>query len=67
MTIPIVPFTVNPGYNAGALSVGYGLEKQSNRTNPPITYWESISTTNTYPIHRAENLQRRQNYGWKSG
>ena len=39
MTITIVPFTINPGYDANALSVEYKRVEQAKTTNPPITYW----------------------------
>ena len=39
MTITIVPFTINPGYNANALCVEFTRVGQARRANPPITYW----------------------------
>ena len=39
MTITIVPFTINQGYNAKALSLEFTPVEQAGRTNPPITYW----------------------------
>jgi hypothetical protein len=39
MTITIVPFTINQGHNANALSAEFTHVEQAGRTNPPITYW----------------------------
>jgi hypothetical protein len=63
MNITIAPFTVDPVGGYKAPPVGYEKENTLKEIIRRLLTGESISTTNTYPIHLAKSWLKRQSYG----